>query len=183
MSDGLVQHSATSVPLRIRRYRSSDLGPVRDLFIRVNRELAPPAMRGVFEDYIALSLRDEIDRIPRYCSESRGGSFWVATQSDSLSGFFGLEKETASSVGIRRMYVELAKGRSSIAASMLRYAEDLSRAHGASKIVANTSELQAAAVMLYRSAGCTLTESGLAEPLTNKTVGHGIRRYRFEKQL
>ena len=40
----------------IRRYADADHAAVRDLFIRVNRELAPPALREAFESYIERSL-------------------------------------------------------------------------------------------------------------------------------
>src|SRR3954468_14569450 len=61
----------------IRRYRDSDHAAVRDLFVRVNRELATPALRDAFEAYIAVSVRDEIDRLAEYYSERQGAFFVV----------------------------------------------------------------------------------------------------------
>ena len=65
----------------IRRYAEKDGPAVRELFIQVNRELAPSAMRDQFEIYIAGALREEIDRIEAYYAE-RKGSFWIAEDSD-----------------------------------------------------------------------------------------------------
>ena len=64
--------------LVIRPFADADLPAVRALFVQVNRDLAPPAMREAFEAYIARSLSEEIDRIPAYYGEREGG-FWVST--------------------------------------------------------------------------------------------------------
>ncbi len=58
---------------------------------RQSRAGACPAMRSAFEDYIARSLRDEIDRIPEYYA-TRGGRFFVALAADTLVGIFGLSR-------------------------------------------------------------------------------------------
>ena len=56
----------------IRRYTDTDHAAVRDLFIRINAELAPPELREAFAGYIAASLRDEIDGLADYYAERRG---------------------------------------------------------------------------------------------------------------
>jgi hypothetical protein len=53
----------------IRRYADADHGAVRDLFIQVNRELGTPALRDAFDGYVAVSLREEIDRLADYYAE------------------------------------------------------------------------------------------------------------------
>jgi len=47
----------------------------------------------------------------------------------------------------------------------------------------STSELQHAALALYRQAGYFLLREEVAETASNKTVGGGIRRYYFAKTL
>jgi hypothetical protein len=47
----------------------------------------------------------------------------------------------------------------------------------------STSELQPAALELYRHAGYRLLHEGVVEQASNKTLGDGIRRYYFEKIL
>jgi putative acetyltransferase len=47
----------------------------------------------------------------------------------------------------------------------------------------STSELQPAALELYRHAGYRLLNEAVAEQASNKTLGGGIRRYYFEKTL
>ena len=47
----------------------------------------------------------------------------------------------------------------------------------------STSELQHAALALYRQAGYLLLREEVAETASNKTVGGGIRRYYFAKTL
>ena len=40
----------------IRRYADADHPAVRDLFIRINAELAPPELREAFAGYVVVSL-------------------------------------------------------------------------------------------------------------------------------
>ena len=45
------------------------------------------------------------------------------------------------------------------------------------------NEDQAAALTLYRASGFTEMRQEVAQAVSNKTVGGGIRRYHFEKWL
>jgi hypothetical protein len=47
----------------------------------------------------------------------------------------------------------------------------------------STSELQPAALQLCRNAGYRLLCEVVAEQVSNKTLGGGIRRYHFDKIL
>jgi GNAT superfamily N-acetyltransferase len=171
-----------SVQLEIRAFRPADAAQVRDLFIRVNRLLAPPEMKDTFEGYIASSLRDEIDRIEEYYSEREGG-FWVAVEGGRIIGMFGLEPSSASAMELRRMYVDPDARRRGIARAMLRYAEDECRRRNRPTMDLSTSELQSDALSLYRSAGYELVREEIASSASNKTIGGGIRRYHFTKPL
>jgi putative acetyltransferase len=155
---------------------------VRALFIVINRLLSPPHMRDAFEAYIERSLVEEIDRIGAYYTE-RDGGFWVALRGDKVVGMFGLERASANSLELRRMYVDPSARRSGIARRMLQYAEAECRHRGIRRLELSTSELQEAALGLYRSAGYTLTREETALDASNKTVGAGIHRYYFEKSL
>jgi GNAT superfamily N-acetyltransferase len=170
-----------SAQLEIRSFRPADAAQVRDLFIRVNRLLAPPEMKGAFEGYIASSLRDEIDRIEEYYSEREGG-FWVAVEGGRIIGMFGLEP-SSSAMELRRMYVDPDARRRGIARAMLRYAEDECRRRSRPAMDLSTSELQSDALSLYRSAGYELVREEIASSASNKTIGGGIRRYHFTKPL
>ncbi len=168
--------------ISIRPYEDEDHAAVRDLFIRVNRELAPAALRDRFEAYIELALREEIDRIGEYYDAARGG-FWVAVKGGTLVGNYGLEPSGADSFELRRMYVDPAHRRRGVGALLLAHAEATCRSVGAAKLVLSTSELQAAAIALYKSAGYRLVREVVAAEATNKTVGGGIRRFGFEKSF
>ena len=166
--------------ITIRPYADGDAGPVRELFVTVNRMLSPPDMRDAFERYIALSLVEEIDRIAEYYGE-RGGAFWVATRDGDIAGMFGLEPCHEHSYELRRMYVRPGARRSGIASQMLRFAEDECKRRGVLRLELSTSELQPAAVALYQSAGYNLVREAVADQASNKTIGGGIRRFHFEK--
>ena len=166
----------------IRRYRDSDQAAVRDLFIRVNRELATPALRDAFQSYMAVSLRDEIDRLADYYAE-RQGTFFVVYEGETLAGVFGLERLGSLSAELRRMYVDPACRRAGLARMMLEFAEQVCREAGTPVLTLSTSELQQAALALYRSSGYRLLREETGAAQSNKTVGGGIRRYHFEKEL
>ena len=140
----------------IRAYTAQDAAAARDLFVEVNRLLAPPGMEQAFERYIALSLREEIDRIEEYYAE-RQGSFWVAVVDDDIAGMFGLERTAAGdAMELRRMYVDPAQRRGGIGGTMLRFAEEECRRQNIGRLELSTSEVQGDALRLYRNAGYSL---------------------------
>jgi putative acetyltransferase len=166
----------------IRPYAATDSDEVRDLFVRVNRLLAPPKLAEAFESYIARSLVEEIDRIPAYYG-ARGGSFWVAVLDGRIVGMFGLEAAGSGAMELRRMYVDADARRRGIARTMLAFAEDQCRRSGAHEMVLSTSELQKEALALYRRAGYRELREEIADAASNKTIGGGIRRFYFSKTL
>lgn len=168
----------------IRPYEPRDDVAVRDLFVRINRALAPRGQEAAFEAYIARSLREEMGRIAAYYVPARGRGFWVATNdTGGLLGFFGLEPAGADAAELRRMYVAPEARRQGVARAMLAEAERLCRAAGLSRLVLSTSELQQPALALYRAAGYRQIREEVAEAASNKTVGGGVRRFHFEKRL
>jgi hypothetical protein len=100
--------SLTPADVTIRRFEEPDAGPVRALFITVNRLLSPPDMRAAFEDYIARSLAEEMDRVSAYYTE-RGGGSWVAIRADTVIGMFGLEPATTDAMSWRQEALRAAK--------------------------------------------------------------------------
>ena len=166
----------------IRRYSDSDAGQVRDLFIKVNRLLAPANLVAAFDRYIEVSLRDEIDRIPDYYREKQGG-FWVASLGPTIVGMFGLERTAPSAMELRRMYVDPDRRRQGIGAMLLQAAERQCLCQGLGTLELSTSEAQPAALQLYRRAGYRLLREETVTAQNNKTIGAGIRRYYFEKDL
>jgi putative acetyltransferase len=169
--------------MQIRHYTDRDAAPVQELFMRVNRALAPPALRAAFENYIAVALREEIGRISEYYTGPRRG-FWVAEDAaGALVGMFGLEPAAEDSVELRRMYVAPEARRRGIARAMLAAAEQVAASWGVAKLVLSTAEIQQAALALYRAAGYRLLREEVAEAASNKTVGAGLRRFHFEKVL
>ena len=168
--------------ISIRPFAEDDAAQVRDLFIRINRSLAPPHMAGAFEGYIARSLLEEIDRIPAYYGERHGG-FWVAVEGPRIVGMFGLELLSAGAMELRRMYVDPGAQRRGIARKMLRFAEDECRRRNVARLDLSTSELQGPALSLYQNAGYELVREETAVAESNKTVGAGLRRFYFTKAL
>lgn len=169
-------------PVTIRRFAAADDDAVRDLFIRINRLLAPPGQRAAFEDYIALAIAEEIGRIEEYYAE-RDGAFFVAEEAGRMAGMFGLERVSAGAMELRRMYVEPALRRRGIARAMLAFAENECARRGFGRLDLSTSELQPEALAFYRSAGYALEREETAAAASNKTVGGGIRRFYFSKRL
>jgi GNAT superfamily N-acetyltransferase len=171
-----------STSVIMRRFVADDAAQVRDLFIKVNRLLAPPDMTEAFEGYIALSLTEEIDRIADYYAEKRG-AFWVAADGEKVVGMFGLEPSSVDAMELRRMYVDPKARRRGIARMMLVFAENECRRRNRPRMDLSTSELQGDALSLYRNAGYQLVREDIATGASNKTLGSGIRRFHFTKPL
>ena len=156
---------------------------MRALFVTVNELLTPPGLQEAFKAYIARALREEINRITEYYAE-RGGSFWVAMAGDRLVGMFGLEPSAAEDgMELRRMYVDPDARRQGIASKMLSFAEDECRRLQMARLDLSTSEVQGAALELYRKAGYQLVREEVSTEASNKTLGSGISRYHFTKAL
>ncbi|MFB9267128.1 GNAT family N-acetyltransferase [Bradyrhizobium erythrophlei] len=155
---------------------------MRELFVKVNRLLAPADMRDTFEAYIARSLSEEIDRISDYYSVRNGG-FWVAVDGRRIAGMFGLEPSGGEAMELRRMYVDPEARRRGIARTMLAFAERECLRRNRPRLDLSTSELQREALALYRGAGYALVREEVAVGASNKTLGGGIRRYHFTKAL
>jgi GNAT superfamily N-acetyltransferase len=168
--------------IKIRDFSPGAAAGVRELFIRVNRLLAPPDMKDAFEAYIARALVEEIDRVSDYYREREGG-FWVAADGDNIVGTFGLEPSGDGAMELRRMYVDPDMRRRGIARRMLHVAEQECRRRGRPRLDLSTSELQQEALAFYRNAGYELVREEVAVASSNKTVGSGIRRYYFSKML
>ncbi len=168
--------------LNIRRFAETDAEPVKRLFITVNRGLAPAHLKAVFESYISQSLRQEIDCISDYY-DRHGGRFWIAEFGAVLVAMMGLERHGKNAMELRRMYVDPVARRQGIAKKMLSFAEHQSRLCGAAYLYLSTSEMQQAALSLYKSNGYELLCEDIANDASNKTIGAGIRRYYFKKSL
>jgi len=167
----------------IRAFSAGDAADVRELFIKVNRLLAPPRLKDAFERYIATALNEEIDRVADYYRE-RHGSFWVAAAAGRIVGMFGLERSDApDAMELRRMYVAPDTRRRGVARSMLQFAEDECRRNNMLRLDLSTSELQGEALSLYRHVGYRLLREQVAVATSNKTLGGGIRRFYFTKLL
>ena len=50
-------------------------------------------------------------------------------------------------------------------------------------MVLSTSELQSAAISLYRNTGYRLVREAIVAEASNKTIGGGIRRFYFVKDI
>jgi putative acetyltransferase len=155
---------------------------VRELFVRVNRELAPTGMHELFERYIEHSIEEELGRIPEYYGE-RAGGFWVVELGEWLVGMFGLEWAADDAVELRRMYLSRGHRGQGLGRALLDFAEGIAVRKGFSRMIASTSEIQHAARSLYRSSGYRLVREEVTEQASNRTIGAGLRRFHFEKSL
>ncbi|MET4151917.1 GNAT superfamily N-acetyltransferase [Bradyrhizobium sp. RT9b] len=168
--------------IQIRAFLLADAAAVRELFIQVNRLLAPAHLAEAFEGYITRSLAEEIDRLADYYSD-RSGGFWVAVDDDEIVGMFGLEASGEQAMELRRMYVAPGARRRGIARKMLAFAEEECRRRNRLQLQLSTSEIQQDALALYRNAGYENVREEIADAASNKTLGGGIRRYHFTKRL
>ncbi len=66
---------------------------------------------------------------------------------------------------------------------MLRCAEAQARSSGFSTMTLSTAEVQEAALAFYRKSGYSLVKTEIADSMSKKTVGGGLTRYYFERNL
>jgi len=173
----------SETPAIIRAYEDTDYAGVIDLFIRNNRELAPVEMRERFEQYIQTSIDGEMSRLRDVFAAAKRNAFWVVESSDEIIGMFGIESRDDGSTELRRMHLDRRYRGRGIAQRMLQSAEARARELGFVKVILSTSELQDAAIALYRKNGYQLVRSQQADAISTKTVGGGITRFHFEKAL
>ncbi len=175
--------SSQTLDTRLRMYRAGDWRAVRELFVSINTELAPPSLVEAFNAYVAAALETEIDRIPHYYL-ARSGSFWVAEhRNGNVIGMYGLEQAEPKTAELRRMYVAQTFRRQGLASKMLDHAEQTARRSGHQHMILSTSSLQVPAIALYRAAGYRLTGEECSATASHKSIGAGVKRYHFEKKL
>ena len=66
---------------------------------------------------------------------------------------------------------------------MLAAAEARAKELGFARMILSTAEIQHAALGFYRKSGYRLVRTEVAEAMSTKTVGGGLTRYHFEKDL
>jgi putative acetyltransferase len=169
-------------PVDIRPFRHSDAAAVRNLFVTVNRALAPAEWRDRFETYIDRSIAEEIGRIDDYYLAG-GGMFWVAYRGAHLIGMAGVEPIADGAMELRRMYVSPKVRRQGLARLLLSVVESWCAGAGIGVLHLSTSELQTEAIALYESAGFRFVGETVADTASNKTIGGGIRRRAYVKHL
>ena len=169
--------------LIIRPYRPDDLERVEAIFIEWNLHIAGSDNAAAFDAYIRRALDEEILRIPEYYQQVYGSGFWVADLAGTAVGMAGIERLNESEAEVRRMYVDAGYRRRGIGVRLLSHIEDFCIGEGYQRILLSTSEKQEAALALYRAQGYRLDREEVAEEQTNRTVGGGIRRYHFVKNL
>lgn len=175
--------TTTGPAIAIRPYREDDRSAVIALFTRINRELSTPETNTAFEAYIVRSIDEEIGQIARFYDTAIGNSFWIAERANQLVGMYGLERLRDGVVELRRMYVDPDIRRQGLARRMLAHAETVAVEAGYRRMELSTSELQEAALGLYRRSGFRGETEYVAEDASHKTIGGGIRRYVFHKDL
>lgn len=169
--------------IRFRRYEAGDYDQVAALWTRVNRELAPPHMRELFEEYITFAINGELKHLSDVFSEAKRNAVWVVETDGKIIGTFGIESCGEDSTELRRMYLDQAYRGQGLALSMLRRAEAQARDLGFSRMILSTSEVQKAALTFYRKSGYRLAKTEVADSLSTKTAGGGLMRFYFEKAL
>ncbi|HUD89368.1 MAG TPA: GNAT family N-acetyltransferase [Xanthobacteraceae bacterium] len=174
---------APAATVSFRRYQLTDYGALASLWTRINRELAPPGMEKMFEQYIAVTIDGELSQLLEVFSKAKRNCFWVVEDADEIVGSFGIESRNATDTELRRMYLDQAYRSSGIAQRMLDLAETTARALGFTKMLVSTAQIQKAADRFYRKNGFQLIRTEVAEAMTAKQVGGGLTRFHFEKAI
>jgi putative acetyltransferase len=169
--------------LIIRPYRSEDQQAVKDIFIDWNSHIAGTEDAKALEVYIRRALDGEILHIPDFYQNVSGSGFWVADLAGTVVGMAGIERLNNLEAEVRRMYVDAGYRRRGIGIRLLSHIEDFCVEENYKRILLSTSELQEAALALYRAQGYTLVSEEVSEAQTMRTIRSGIKRFHFIKEL
>ena len=169
--------------LVFRRYQPSDYDQVAALWSRINRELAPAGMEELFEQYIVMTISDELVHLSEVFSEAKKNAFWVVDLQGEIVGCFGIESHGEISTELRRMYLDQEFRRAGIGKRMLECAEEQARSLGFRKMLVSTAEIQRAADRFYRRSGFREVRMEVAQTMSTKQAGGGLTRFYFEKEL
>lgn len=153
------------------------------LWTIINRELAPADMRELFEQYIATAISGELKCLESVFSEAKRSAFWVVEHDKQIIGTFGIESCSHETTELRRMYLDRSHRGRGIAQRMLECAEMRAREFGFSKMILSTAEVQKAAIAFYAKNGFQLVRTKVTAMTSSKTVGGGLTRFHFEKDL
>jgi putative acetyltransferase len=140
-------------------------------------------MRERFEQYIQSSIDGEMSVLRDIFSETKRNAFWVVEIDNQIIGMFGIETRGDDRTELRRMYLDRRHRGCGVAQRMLQSAETRARELGFAKLILSTAEVQKAAIAFYRKSGYRLIGRERAETMSAKTVGGGITRFHFEKEL
>jgi GNAT superfamily N-acetyltransferase len=120
----------TEVPVTFRVYQLEDFDPVAELWTRINRELAPSAMRDLFERYIETVISGELTQLQDIFSAAKRNTFWVVEADKEIVCTFGIENRSEDNTELRRMYLDQDHRGRGIAQRMLQCAESRARELG-----------------------------------------------------
>jgi GNAT superfamily N-acetyltransferase len=166
-----------------RPYQPTDYEQVAELWKRINRELAPEEMRDRFEQYIATALCEELRHLHEIFAEARRNAFWVVVIDVEVVGSFGIESRAPDTTELRRMYLDVPHRGRGIAQRMLDHAEARARELGFKKVILSTAEIQKPAIKFYAKSGYRRVDTVTVETMSTKTVGGGLKRFHFAKDL
>jgi hypothetical protein len=74
-----------------RAYQAADYDPVAGLWARINRELAPPEMCELFEQYIMTAINRELRQLQDILAVAKLNAFWGVEVDKVIVGTFGIE--------------------------------------------------------------------------------------------
>jgi GNAT superfamily N-acetyltransferase len=175
--------TSSALNAQIMGYQPSHSDGVRALFVEVNRELTPPGMEERFAAYVECALREEIANIGEYFDPRRGNGFWTTLAGNDVIGFFGLERKDSKAVELRRMYLAKKYHGSGLAQRMLDRAVTEARNLDYRVLELSTADIQRRAISFYRRNGFREVRTEYALQRSHKTIGGGMRRIFFEKDL
>jgi GNAT superfamily N-acetyltransferase len=174
---------AVADPVTFRRYQATDYSSVASLWTRINRDLAPPGMEKLFEQYIVTIVDGELKQLLQVFSEEKRNAFWVVEDANEIVGSFGIESRNATETELRRMYLDQRYRGSGIAQRMLDFAQAEARERGFTMMILSTAQIQKAADRFYRKSGFRLIRTEIADQMSAKQAGGGLTRFHFEKEL
>ena len=168
--------------MSIRNATERDIPQIIELFESFMSEIARTYPDNDYRPYIDQAIQHELKNLTQYYLAPQRNAFFICYAGNRIHGTIGFEEVTLQTAEMRRLIVSSGSRRKGLGKRLVQMVETECARIGYKELVLETSELQSAAITLYRQLGYQRDSENLASTLDHKGVS-GIARYRFRKSI
>jgi len=168
--------------MTIRYAENKDIPEIIGLFESFMSEISVAHPGKDFRPYIKRAIEYELQNLTKYYLAPIRNAFFVFESEHHIHGSIGFEAVSLQTAEMRRLIVSPEYRRKGLAKRLVKIVETECSNIGYKEIVLGTSELQPAAIALYRQLGYTQERVKTKNSLDHKGIS-GLSIYRFKKRI